>query len=141
VVADVMTRALARTPEPPKGWFPVVTGSVKVAATARALASGLGLPLLSWETVQRALGAGEADLDAIDRVLFAVAADSPGAVIGLPTATGRAGHLRRLPGQVVEVSCDGNGRDDADWPVVARSPAAPDADALVRLVRQVTADA
>jgi len=143
VVADIMTRALARNPEPPAGWFVMVTDPVAGEATARELAGRLRLPLVSWQTVHGAFGEGRGAVHIAERVLFAVAADSAGAVIAVPSTTGRAHQVAGLPGSVLEIACDAEPPDDVDWPVVAyrSGDVLADIEPLTRLVRQMTAGA
>jgi len=112
VVADVMSRALARDPDV-RGWTVHVDRGRTSAAAAADLAAALGLPLLDADRVAAVTGL---TLPAADAAVLALAGDSHGAVVRT------SGPAERLGDRVVET---------------ALLPGADDPDRLVRTVRQV----
>ena len=112
VVADVMSRALATTPDV-RGWTVHVDRESTSATVAADLAASLGLPLLDADRVAAVTGL---PVPAADSAVEALVGDSHGAVL---RTSGPAGPLGD---RVVET---------------ALLPGADDLDRLVRTVRQV----
>jgi GrpB-like predicted nucleotidyltransferase (UPF0157 family)/predicted enzyme related to lactoylglutathione lyase len=152
-VADIMTRALARTASL-AGVFVLVSGppGSGKSTLARDLAPRIGLPLLAKDTLKQALmdALGVPDVEASRRIgraavdgLLALAADSGGAVLEGPWHRDRAPVLAALPGRVLEIFC----RSDVvtepvagGWPVLEVDTSAPvDPGRLSRRVRQLAA--
>jgi predicted kinase len=115
VVADIMTRAPARTAAL-AGVFVLVSGppGSGKSTLARDLAPRIGLPLLAKDTLKQALmdALDVPDVEASRRIgraavdgLLALAADSGGAVLECPWHRDRAPVLAALPGWVVEIFC------------------------------------
>jgi GrpB-like predicted nucleotidyltransferase (UPF0157 family)/predicted enzyme related to lactoylglutathione lyase len=151
VVADIMTRALARTPSM-AGVFVLVSGPPGGGSStlARDLAPRLGLPLLAQDTLRQALTdeLDGRDVEASRLVgrmavtgLLAVAGESGGAVLEGPWHQSQAAGLAALPGRTVEVLCRSGGVTEPvaeGRPVLVVDTTAPvDLDLLVRRVRQI----
>jgi GrpB-like predicted nucleotidyltransferase (UPF0157 family)/predicted enzyme related to lactoylglutathione lyase len=114
VVADVMSRALARDPDV-RGWTVHVDRGRTSATSAADLAAALGLPLLDADRVATVTGLALIDADA---AVLALAGDGHGAVVRTEGPAGQLGD------RVVEA---------------ALLPGEDDLDRLARTVRQVAA--
>jgi GrpB-like predicted nucleotidyltransferase (UPF0157 family)/predicted enzyme related to lactoylglutathione lyase len=114
VVADIMSRALARDPDV-RDWTVHVDRGGTSATAAADLAAALGLPLLDSDRVAAVTGLA---LPAADAAVLALAGDSHGAVVRT------AGPPGQLGDRVVEA---------------AMLPGEEDLDRLTRTVRQVAA--
>jgi GrpB-like predicted nucleotidyltransferase (UPF0157 family)/predicted enzyme related to lactoylglutathione lyase len=148
VVAEIMSRALARTPAP-AGLFVLVSGSPGSGrlTLVRDLAARLGLPLLAQETLVRALaenGAHGAAVRAAAAGVLGLAAENRGAVLDGPWHRDQAGRLAGLPGTVIEVLARGERGEPvepvaAGWPVLEVDTGRADAELVSRQVRQLAA--
>jgi GrpB-like predicted nucleotidyltransferase (UPF0157 family) len=149
VVEEILARALARPPRA-DGVFVVFSGapgSTRRLAVARDLARRLGRPLLSGDTVARAVTAAldrpAGSPDAAVTALLAIAADSGGAVLDAHWQPDHVDRLMALPGRHVEVVCRTDEGAAAPlsrrWPTVSVDAATADLDTLTRRVRQLGA--
>ena len=137
VVSQILHRAQSADPQPLRGCFVAVSGPATGpgASLARGLAPRLGLPLLSFGTVRKAHavrppGPGH-DLVGL---LLALAMDSGGAVLDLPTPQCRGVDLSGLDGQIITLAAE----EDVERTAGETSQAG--LDALARRVRQARAD-
>ena len=137
VVADIMSRAWPPALPSPLRCFVLLSGPKDLhrSEVARALATGLGLPLLSTQAARTVLGAASAgdadrapvsDQQLVDLVL-ALAGDSGGAVLDIDAATADTAAVDALPGKIIWLSVD------------AGAAAHVDLEWLARRVRQVAA--
>jgi GrpB-like predicted nucleotidyltransferase (UPF0157 family) len=113
VVGDVMSRALATTPDL-RGWTVHIDPTSTTSGAAADLAAALGRPLLDADRVVEAAGVSA---EVADSTVVALAADRGGCVVRTSSPVG-------LGGRVVEVTS---------------LPGDNDLDRLVRTVRQVAA--